>query len=92
TDNQSLTLFVTNEGPSIPRDMIENVFDSMVSVRESNPDNRLHFGMGLYVVRVIAEHHRGNVNATNLTNGKGVTIRVTLPRYHPHANHAHAAG
>jgi two-component system sensor histidine kinase ChvG len=92
TDNHNLTLFVTNEGPMIPRDMIENVFDSMVSVRENNPDNRLHFGMGLYVVRVIAEHHGGKVAATNLTNGNGVTIRVTLPRYHPVADHAHAAG
>lgn len=92
TDNQSLTLFVTNQGPTIPRDMIDNIFDSMVSVRASNPDNRLHFGMGLYVVRVIAEHHGGSVSANNLGNGQGVTIRVTLPRYVPVADHAHAAG
>ncbi|MFT5561484.1 MAG: two-component system sensor histidine kinase ChvG, partial [Litorivivens sp.] len=92
TDNQSLTMFVTNEGPTIPRDMIENVFDSMVSVRANSPDNRLHFGMGLYVVRVIAEHHGGSVTAANLMNGQGVTIRVTLPRFHPVADHAHAAG
>jgi len=60
--------------------MLENIFDSMVSARESNPDNRLHFGIGLFVVRVIAEHHGGNVSAANLPSGQGVTIRVTLPR------------
>ncbi|MFT7243391.1 MAG: two-component system sensor histidine kinase ChvG [Candidatus Azotimanducaceae bacterium] len=92
TDNQNLTMFVTNEGPTIPRDMIENIFDSMVSVRANSPDNRLHFGMGLYVVRVIAEHHGGSVAASNLMNGQGVTIRVTLPRFHPLADHAYAAG
>ena len=92
TDNQHPTLFVTNQGPTIPRDMIDNIFDSMVSVRATNPDNRLHFGMGLYVVRVIAEHHGGSVAANNLGNGQGVTIRVTLPRYIPEADHAHAAG
>ncbi|MFN3238112.1 MAG: ATP-binding protein [Pseudomonadales bacterium] len=92
TDQKNLTLFVTNTGPTIPRDMIENIFDSMVSVRATNPDNRLHFGMGLYVVRVIAEHHGGSVSANNLGNGEGVTIRVTLPRYLPTADHAHAAG
>lgn len=92
TDNQHLTLFVTNQGPTIPRDMIDNIFDSMVSVRATNPDNRLHFGMGLYVVRVIAEHHGGSVAANSLGNGQGVTIRVTLPRYIPEADHAHAAG
>ncbi|MCB1645077.1 MAG: hypothetical protein KDI36_06470 [Pseudomonadales bacterium] len=81
TDATRLTLFVTNSGPVIDADLVESIFDSMVSVRENNPDNRLHFGMGLYVVRVIAEHHGGRASATNLLNGKGVTIRVTLPLY-----------
>jgi two-component system sensor histidine kinase ChvG len=78
-----LTLFVTNRGSTIPEGMLDNIFDSMVSVRASNPDNRLHFGIGLYVVRVIAEHHGGSVSAVNLMNGNGVTIRVTLPMYKP---------
>lgn len=81
TDAEFLTLFVTNQGSSIPRDMIENIFDSMVSVRESNPDNRLHFGLGLYVVRIIAEQHGGSVSASNLLNGNGVTLRVKLPLF-----------
>ncbi|MFT6519931.1 MAG: signal transduction histidine kinase [Candidatus Azotimanducaceae bacterium] len=76
-----LTIFVTNHGPTIPHNMIDNVFDSMVSVRDTNPDNRLHFGIGLYVVRIIAEHHGGKASAVNLLNGNGVTIRVTLPLY-----------
>ncbi len=80
-DARKLTLFVTNQGPTIPDDQVDNIFDSMVSIRESNPDNRLHFGMGLYVVRIIAEHHGGSVKATNLFDGKGVSMKVTLPIY-----------
>lgn len=80
-DAQNLTLFVANQGPTISEDMLDSVFDSMVSVRESNPDNRLHFGMGLYVVRIIAERHGGSVTATNLFDGKGVSIKVVLPIY-----------
>ncbi|MFT7470036.1 MAG: two-component system sensor histidine kinase ChvG, partial [Candidatus Pseudothioglobus sp.] len=80
-DANNLTLFVTNHGPTIPANMIDNIFDSMVSVRDSNPDNRLHFGIGLYVVRIIAEHHGGKASAVNLLNGNGVTIRVVLPLY-----------
>ena len=53
----------------------------MVSIREGNSDNRLHFGMGLYVVRIIAEHHGGSVKASNLLDGKGVSIQVSLPIY-----------
>jgi two-component system, OmpR family, sensor histidine kinase ChvG len=91
TDSTSLTLFVTNQGPAIPAEIVENIFDSMVSVRKNNPDNRLHFGMGLYVVRVIAEHHGGSVSAANLLNGNGVTIRITLPLYSPVEEQAFAA-
>lgn len=83
TDPATLTIFVTNEGPTIPVDVLENIFDSMVSVRANTADNRLHFGMGLYVVRIIAEHHGGSVSASNLLNGNGVTIKVTLPLYKP---------
>lgn len=94
TDGNNLTLFVTNQGPTIPPDMFENIFDSMVSVRASTVDNRLHFGMGLYVVRVIAEHHGGSVTAANLLNGNGVTIRVNLPLHKAvgDRNQAYAAG
>lgn len=92
TDAQNLTIFVTNSGPCIPNDMLDNIFDSMVSVRASNPDNRLHFGIGLYVVRVIAEHHGGSVTASNLLNGNGVTLRVSLPLQATVSEHAYAAG
>ena len=61
--------------------MLDNIFDSMVSARLSNTDNRLHFGIGLYVVRIIAKHHGGSVKAMNLLSGNGVTIQVTLPLY-----------
>ena len=79
--NQNLNLSVKNQGPKISEDVIGNVFDSMVSIRDSNPDNRLHFGMGLYVVRTIAERHGGSVKAINLPNNSGVSIDVILPVY-----------
>jgi len=91
TEAGRLTLFVTNYGPTIPEDLVESVFDSMVTVRANSPDNRLHFGMGLYVVRVIAEHHGGTVSAANLLNGNGVSIRVTLPLHGAASNTAAAA-
>lgn len=89
-DARKLTLFVTNQGPTIADGMVDNVFDSMVSIRESNPDNRLHFGMGLYVVRIIAEHHGGSVKAANLLDGKGVSIKVTLPIHRDHSQSSEA--
>ena len=80
-DPNFLSLSIINHGPTIAEDQVENIFDSMVSIRESNSDNRLHFGMGLYVVRIIAQHHGGSVTASNLVDGTGVIIKVSLPIY-----------
>ncbi len=72
-----LQITVANRGPGLP-DAVENsVFDSMVSHRSQQ--NRLHFGLGLYVVRIIAEYHGGFVRAMNLVDGSGVAVIVQLP-------------
>ena len=69
---------VANRGPTLPEQAEGSLFDSMVSHR--GPQNRLHFGLGLYVVRIIAEAHGGFVRAMNLADGSGVAIMVQLPR------------
>jgi K+-sensing histidine kinase KdpD len=61
----------------------DSLFDSMVTHRTSDAQNRLHFGLGLYVVRTIAEYHGGSVRAVNLTDGSGVAIMVQLPLAEP---------
>jgi len=81
-----LNLDITNVGPGIPENLLTSIFDSMVTARANNPDNRLHFGIGLYVVRVIADHHQGSVHINNLADPSGVRVGVTLPRAAPPAN------
>jgi len=73
-----LRITVANRGPILPDQVGKSVFDSMVSNR--GPHNRLHVGVGLDVVRIIAEHHGGFVRALNLTDNSGVAIMVQLPR------------
>lgn len=68
---------VANRGPLLPPDAAGALFDSMVSRRV--PGNRLHFGLGLHVVRVIAEQHGGSAQSLNLADGSGVAIIVLLP-------------
>ena len=72
-----LQITVANRGPILPDKSQESLFDSMVTHR--GPHSHMHFGLGLYVVRVIAEHHRGHVRALNLADGSGVAIMVQLP-------------
>ena len=73
----TLQISVANRGPVMSDQVLKSAFDSMVSHR--GPQNRLHFGLGLYVVRVIAEHHGGVAKAVNLPDGSGVAMVVQLP-------------
>ena len=75
-DRESVRLVVANRGPTLPAGA-GSLFESMVSRRE--PAKDVHFGLGLYVVRTIAEHHGGTVSAVNLVDGSGVAIMVRLP-------------
>jgi two-component system sensor histidine kinase ChvG len=68
---------VANRGPALPEAKLQSIFDSMVSHR--GPENRLHFGLGLHVVRIIAEHHGGTAMAVNLEDKSGVALLIRLP-------------
>jgi dedicated sortase system histidine kinase len=72
-------LTVSNRGPLLPETMRHQLFDSLVSVRESKGD-KPHLGLGLYIVTLVAELHRGHVDAANLDDGSGVRFSVVLPR------------
>lgn len=74
---ESLRISIANRGPTLPPDAAKFLFESMVSRR--GPGNNLHFGIGLYVVRVIVDHHGGSVRAMNLVDGSGVVFRIWLP-------------
>lgn len=72
-------LSVSNEGPPLPPQLNGRLFESLVSSRGSI-DGKPHLGLGLYIVRLIADFHGGRVSATNLTGDAGVMIALDLPR------------
>ena len=59
---RAVALSVRNEGPRLPSEMRGRLFESMVSVRPSGASGAHgtpHLGLGLYIVRLIAEFHGG---------------------------------
>jgi len=74
-------LAVANQGPPLPANMAGQLFDFLVSVRESGQRRaeQPHLGLGLYLVRLVAEMHGGSVGTENLTGGSGVRFTVVLP-------------
>jgi len=76
--NKVVKLCVLNQGVTLPNEMQGSLFDSMVSVRESR-GGEPHLGLGLYIVRMIAEFHHGNVTANNRDDVEGVVFNVLIP-------------
>jgi len=71
-------LQVTNDGPLIPQALMGRLFESLFEQREGR-DDKPHFGLGLYIVRLIAEFHGGTAVAANREDGSGVIFTITLP-------------
>jgi signal transduction histidine kinase len=67
--------------------MADRLFESMVSVRspgakpdaQARPKAEPHLGLGLFIVRLIAEFHGGAARARNRPDGSGVTVEVAFP-------------
>ncbi len=73
-----LQLTVSNSGPQLPQQMAEQLFDNLVSVRNAQGE-RPHLGLGLHIVKLIAEFHQGRVWAYNRQTPPGVTFAVEIP-------------
>ena len=72
------TLSVSNEGPRLPEQMQGRLFESMVSLRPAADASAPHLGLGLYIVRLIAEFHGGEAIARNREDGEGVVVAVAM--------------
>jgi signal transduction histidine kinase len=68
---------VDNVGPPLPAEAQGRLFESLWQSRTGG-DSRPHFGLGLYIVRLIAEFHGGRADAVDLPEGTGVRFAVRL--------------
>ena len=74
---------VEDQGPGIPSDKLEKIFERFYTDRPAGAKFGLNSGLGLSIVAQIIESHRGTVEAGNTfgTDGeiKGARFVVTLP-------------
>jgi dedicated sortase system histidine kinase len=71
-------LQVQNDGPPIPQALHGRLFESLFEQRQDR-DDKPHFGLGLYIVRLIAEFHGGTAVAANRSDVGGAIFTISLP-------------
>jgi len=73
---------VADTGPGIPEDLKPRIFER----KERGVTKKSGKGLGLSIVRMLAERYGGSVRTGDRVPGRpeeGAAITVTLPRYRP---------
>ncbi|MBC8050489.1 MAG: two-component sensor histidine kinase, partial [Chitinophagales bacterium] len=76
--NNDLVLRITDDGPGIPPNARESVFDIFYRVRAGDGQTA-GTGLGLSICRGIVEAHGGQIKAKDSPNGQGAVIEFVLP-------------
>ena len=77
-EERAFLICVANSGTRLPDVLHDQLFDSLVSLREKQASGQ-HLGLGLHIVRLVAEAHGGKVSACNLPDDDGVEFTIELP-------------
>jgi signal transduction histidine kinase len=78
-DGTALLIRVRDEGPGIPPDELERVFEPFYRVESSRNRDTGGTGLGLSIARDVAQAHGGSLVAQNLPDG-GLEALLVLPR------------
>ena len=77
-DDGALEIFVRDDGPGIPPEAIDRVFERFYRVDKARSRDQGGTGLGLSIVKHIVQAHGGEVRVES-EPGKGATFFLTLP-------------
>jgi signal transduction histidine kinase/ActR/RegA family two-component response regulator len=78
-EGDAAVIRVRDQGVGIPADMLPRIFDLFVQAHHTIDRSRGGLGIGLTLVRRLAELHGGTVQAESDGDGQGSTFVVRLP-------------
>ena len=79
SDKRGIKVLIEDDGPGIPLENNERVFERFFSDRSANRPMNEHSGLGLYICRQIIEAHGGDIKVVPSSLG-GAAFAMTLPR------------
>ena len=71
-------LTITDDGPGIPRELREYVFDRFARIDDARSRARGGAGLGLAIARTVVENHDGTIRIDDTPSGTRVVIRLPL--------------
>ncbi len=79
-DEKTIVLSVQDRGIGIPPDDLKRIFKRFSRVNHRSLAHVKGTGLGLFIVKSIAEKHSGRVFAESAGEGHGTTVTLELPR------------
>ena len=83
SDTTKVKIIVDDEGPGIPENKLDAIFERFYSERPPSEKFGLHSGLGLSICRQIIEAHNGKISVKNRTDYQnditGAQFIITLP-------------
>jgi two-component system sensor histidine kinase SenX3 len=79
-DEKRIVLSVQDHGVGIPADDMKSIFKRFYRVNDRSLAHVKGTGLGLFIVKSIAQKHGGRVFAESAGEGQGTTITMELPR------------
>lgn len=86
-NNERVKVVVEDDGPGIPPNRLEKIFDRFYSERPVTESFGMHSGLGLSIARQIVTAHGGTIHAENRTDEHGsikgarFIVRLKVPQH-----------
>jgi two-component system, OmpR family, sensor histidine kinase ChvG len=78
-EKTQIVVRIEDEGPGLPDDKLEAIFDRFYSERPAGEKFGTHSGLGLSISRQIVEAHGGTIAASNRLDTRGARFTIRLP-------------
>lgn len=76
-DNSLIKIYIEDDGIGISKEHLNKIWNRFYQVNSSH--NNDGFGLGLFIVKLIVQLHKGTIEVSSMEN-KGTVFIVTLPR------------
>jgi PAS domain S-box-containing protein len=79
TNDDAVEISIKDDGQGISEEFLPNIFQQFQQGDNRTARSQTGLGLGLSIVRILAEKHNGRIKAESAGIGRGSTFTVTLP-------------